>query len=416
MDVKDLPTIIKGTYRLIRQIGEGAFAKVYVAEHIKTKSRVSIKIIQSNINPAAKTHFENEINILAKISHPLVLELFEVITEGNIIAEVTEYVENGDLLAYINKRAPLPEIEAKRIFQQLVTVVEFLHKDAHVAHRDLKLENILLDRNNNIRLIDFGFAKEFNENTAIFSSLCGSPAYVAPEVATGRSYTTASDVWSLGVMLYGMLCGKLPFTGKTVQMQLQRIAFTEPYYSSKLGAAVKDLLQKILTKDQNKRITIKQIAQHEWSSNNPQLKIINKLYYETKSAGIDKDIINEMLGFGINTKQLKSELIGGDITDNTVIYDILARSKLNRLISIELSKNEPLHLERPNRDKRKSMVPSLAEAEKMQSKKSENLPNLGNETTATKITCLGEAGFPSPRKNGHTLRKVNIDSPIVHKY
>jgi serine/threonine protein kinase len=159
----------------------------------------------------ALTRFAREISLLKAMNHPFVAELFEIIEDAGSFYLVMELLEHGNMLEYVNGHGRLNEDQARRYFCEIISALDYLHNWRFVAHRDLKAENILLDRHNNVRLIDFSLSKQFSKAAPTLVTACGSPAYAAPEMIQGHSYTKAADIWSAGVCLFAMVAGHLPF-------------------------------------------------------------------------------------------------------------------------------------------------------------------------------------------------------------
>lgn len=166
-----------GNYLMVRQIGSGSFASVWLAQHIKTELQVAIKIINKNKIESAnsKTRFNREISLLKQMQHPFISEFYESIENDQNFFLVMEYAENGNLHDFINSKGRLNELQARHYFSELISVLEYLHGEKRVAHRDLKAENILLDRYNNIRVIDFGLSNVFSDSHQELKTACGSP-------------------------------------------------------------------------------------------------------------------------------------------------------------------------------------------------------------------------------------------------
>ena len=157
MEESKIPDKI-GNYLLKTKIGQGSYATVWKAENLYTKKSVAIKIVANSSldTEESKNRFIREISIIKQMDHPFISKLFEVINTPDHTYLVMEYAENGSILTFINSKGRLPEPQARRYFSQLLSGIEYLHNEKHVAHRDLKAENVLLDRNMNIRLIEFG--------------------------------------------------------------------------------------------------------------------------------------------------------------------------------------------------------------------------------------------------------------------
>ncbi|OHT01085.1 5'-AMP-activated protein kinase catalytic subunit alpha-2 [Tritrichomonas foetus] len=321
-----------GNYVLKRQIGKGSFATVWRAEHRIAKKFVAIKVIEnSNVtDESSRTKFVREINLIKRMDHPFIARLFEVIETPELTFLIQEYVENGSILNYVNLHGNLSEKQARRYFSQIISAVEYLHDVVKVAHRDLKAENVLLDKNLNARLIDFGLSNTFSDEQPELSTACGSPAYAAPEMVRGMPYTKMADIWSAGVLLYAMVTGTLPFDDDNVQMMLQKIAYTEPSYPSNLSLQLIDLLKKILVKNPDQRATIKKIREHPWFSQSEysHLKLDLSTDDSLKVRKIDREIVEELNTKGIDTNRLSESLLLDEINEDTAIYSILRREKI----------------------------------------------------------------------------------------
>jgi serine/threonine protein kinase len=312
-------------YEVAEVVGAGSYGNVFKARHKLTGVEVAVKMIPKNIlqKPMALAHFNNEMRNLRSINHPLIIRLADVIEEQDSFDLVFEFSANGNLLAHVNKTGGMPEDECRAKFSQLVAAVSYLHDDRRVVHRDLKLENILLDRNGDIRLIDFGFSKAFSDREDVFSSRCGSPAYVAPEVISGRLYTASVDVWSLGVVLYAMSAGQLPFDGPTQEIQLRKITSVQPRYPCGLSSDLVVLLSGMLEKDDSKRLTLDQVRRHPW------LDGLDQGEWPRIGPDPDPQVIRRVCHYGL---QITEKDVRDDVQcDGVVCYKILEREKATSL-------------------------------------------------------------------------------------
>ena len=255
-----------GDFHLCSLLGSGGYMTAFKVRHVGCQEFCVLRSISKQSDAHTKLHFQNELAIMKELSHPFIADMYTSFDTDQDHVVVTEYVSGGSLLDLVKSRGNIPERDCQRLFAQLVSVLSYLHNERRVAHRDLKLENILLDSNGNIKLIDFGFAKSFGSESGCvtFTSLIGSPAYVAPEIAQGRSYNSLADIWSLGVVLYCLAVGCLPFDGSTPQIQLQKIVLSEPRIPGNLSESLVDLLRRLLTKDPSKRITLSELASHRF--------------------------------------------------------------------------------------------------------------------------------------------------------
>ncbi|XP_075053662.1 serine/threonine-protein kinase SIK1 [Mixophyes fleayi] len=253
-----------GFYDIEGTLGKGNFAVVKLARHRVTNTQVAIKIIdKTRLDRANLEKVYREVQIMKRLRHPHVIRLYQVMETRDMIYIVTEYAKNGELFDYMTVRGRLSEEEARDKFLQILSAVVYCHSQ-NIVHRDLKTENLLLDENMDIKLADFGFGNFYMEGRPL-NTWCGSPPYAAPEVFQGQEYEgPLLDVWSLGVVLYVLLCGSFPFDGPNLPTLRQRVLegrFRIPYYMSQ---DCESLLRRMLAVDPGKRLSIAQIRQHRW--------------------------------------------------------------------------------------------------------------------------------------------------------
>ncbi|KAG7214012.1 hypothetical protein KM043_001382 [Ampulex compressa] len=253
-----------GYYELEKTIGKGNFAVVKMATHVVTKSKVAIKIIdKTKLNEENLAKIFREVYIMKRLRHPHIIRLYQVMETEKMIYLVTEYAPGGEIFDHLVRNGRMPEPEARRIFRQIVLAVCYLHQQ-RVVHRDLKAENLLLDADNNIKLADFGFSNEYTPGVPL-STWCGSPPYAAPEIFEGKHYDgPRADVWSLGVVLYVLVCGALPFDGPTMQLLRSVVIsgkFRIPFFMS---AECEKLIRHMLVVEPERRLSISQILAHSW--------------------------------------------------------------------------------------------------------------------------------------------------------
>ncbi|OZJ04257.1 hypothetical protein BZG36_02464, partial [Bifiguratus adelaidae] len=254
-----------GQYNVLQTLGVGSFGKVKLAVHSVTGHKVALKIINrkkiANLDMAGRV--KREIQYLKLLRHPHIIKLYEVITTPTDIIMVIEYA-GGELFNYIVERGRMSEDQARRFFQQIICAVEYCHRHK-IVHRDLKPENLLLDPFNNVKIADFGLSNIMTDGDFLKTS-CGSPNYAAPEVISGKLYAGPEvDVWSCGVILYVMLCGRLPFDDEYIPTLFKKInngIYSLPNF---LSDETKYLLSSMLVVDPLKRITIQEIRrQNPW--------------------------------------------------------------------------------------------------------------------------------------------------------
>ncbi|XP_045532703.1 serine/threonine-protein kinase SIK2-like isoform X3 [Pieris brassicae] len=258
-----------GFYDIERTIGKGNFAVVKLARHRITKTEVAIKIIdKSQLDASNLQKVYREVDIMKRLDHPHIIKLYQVMETKNMIYIVSEYASKGEIFDYIARYGRMAEQAARRKFWQILSAVEYCH-ERRIVHRDLKAENLLLDANMNIKIADFGFSNYYAQGE-LLATWCGSPPYAAPEVFEGKRYTGPEiDIWSLGVVLYVLVCGALPFDGSTLQSLRDRVLsgrFRIPYFMSE---ECESLIRKMLVLEPMKRYTIEQIKKHRWMSTEP---------------------------------------------------------------------------------------------------------------------------------------------------
>ncbi|XP_036272266.1 MAP/microtubule affinity-regulating kinase 4 isoform X3 [Pipistrellus kuhlii] len=253
-----------GNYRLLRTIGKGNFAKVKLARHILTGREVAIKIIdKTQLNPSSLQKLFREVRIMKGLNHPNIVKLFEVIETEKTLYLVMEYASAGEVFDYLVSHGRMKEKEARAKFRQIVSAVHYCHQK-NIVHRDLKAENLLLDAEANIKIADFGFSNEFTLGSKL-DTFCGSPPYAAPELFQGKKYDGPEvDIWSLGVILYTLVSGSLPFDGHNLKELRERVLrgkYRVPFYMS---TDCESILRRFLVLNPAKRCTLEQIMKDKW--------------------------------------------------------------------------------------------------------------------------------------------------------
>ena len=258
-------------YLLEKTLGSGAYAKVKQAHSVSMNKKVAIKIIDKKKAPRdVLTKFlPREIEALQLMKdHDNAVTLYDVIHTTDKVFIIMELVENGDLLDYINSKRKLSERTSRTFFRDLVSAVVATHKHG-IVHRDIKCENLLLDVNYRLKISDFGFARSLKEKS-LLETYCGSFAYAAPEIIRGEPYNgKKSDSWSMGVVLYAMVCGKLPFREGDYKTLISQIA-AGLSFSSDISENCKDLIRKILVVSPTERLSPSEILNHTWMKQDPE--------------------------------------------------------------------------------------------------------------------------------------------------
>ena len=284
---KELPPTTLQYYELGQLIGKGAFGKVITAVHKLTGLTVAIKTIEKSLmaEESRRKKIFQEVLILSKIRDKRIIRLLEVFESKNHLLIVTEYATGGDLLHYTKSRGRLTEDEAKQLLRELVEGLQAVHR-AGVLHRDIKLENILLSQSH-VKICDFGVSRMMQKH-ALIREQCGTPAYIAPEVLGDRGYEGfASDIWSLGVCLYAMVSGFLPFQGKTASELHSAIMSGQVEMPGFFSSDLQDLLIQLFRTSPKQRISLKSLLVHPWLSPPLPAPLGEKSYHELKELGKD---------------------------------------------------------------------------------------------------------------------------------
>uniref|UniRef100_A0A672G9B7 non-specific serine/threonine protein kinase n=1 Tax=Salarias fasciatus TaxID=181472 RepID=A0A672G9B7_SALFA len=298
-----------GNYRLLKTIGKGNFAKVKLARHILTGREVAIKIIdKTQLNPTS----------LQKV-----MQLFEVIETDKTLYLIMEYASGGEVFDYLVSHGRMKEVEARAKFRQIVSAVHYCHTK-NIVHRDLKAENLLLDADANIKIADFGFSNEFTLGNKL-DTFCGSPPYAAPELFQGKKYDGPEvDVWSLGVILYTLVSGSLPFDGQNLKELRERVLrgkYRVPFYMS---TDCEGILRRFLVLNPAKRCTLEQVMKDKWINAGYEGDDL-KPHIEPVEDYSDPARIEVMVGMGFTPEEIKDSLLNQKYNEVTATYLLLGR-------------------------------------------------------------------------------------------
>ncbi|XP_065863970.1 CBL-interacting serine/threonine-protein kinase 1-like [Euphorbia lathyris] len=290
-----------GKYELGRTLGEGNFGKVKLAKNIESGLAFAVKILEKNkiIDLKISDQIKREIATLKLLKHPNVVRLHEVLASKSKIYMVLEYVNGGELFDRIASKGKLTEAEGRKLFQQLIDGVSYCHNKG-VFHRDLKLENVLIDAKGNIKISDFGLSalpQHFRDD-GLLHTTCGSPNYVAPEILLNRGYDGAtSDIWSCGVILYVILTGYLPFDDRNLAVLYQKIFKGDTQIPKWLSRGAQNMIRRILDPNPVTRITMEGIKADEW---------FRQQYIPTDPAE-EEDICNDNKALSIHDTSFDAE-------------------------------------------------------------------------------------------------------------
>ncbi|XP_066256017.1 maternal embryonic leucine zipper kinase-like isoform X1 [Euwallacea similis] len=329
---------LKGLYETEKTIGCGGFAKVKLATHLATGEKVAIKIMDKKFLGDDLHRVTLELQALKSLSHNNICQLYQVIDTATHFFLVMEYCSGGELFDHIVEKNRLTESESRTFFRQIVSAVAYLHSLGY-AHRDLKPENVLLDKQQNLKLIDFGLCAkpEGGMENPLFTS-CGSPTYAAPELILGQQYLGQEvDVWAMGVLLYALLTGSLPFDDLNIDNLYRKILngkYEEPRYISRES---RKLIRAMLQVDPKKRIKISDLLDHSWLT----LGVLEAVDFRSKiPSGLDRDCVQVMAKFmDSNEAFLRTELNKWKFDYNTSTYFLLLNRKKNGLsLKLNLSR------------------------------------------------------------------------------
>ena len=335
-----------GNYVICEQIGHGAYADVYKGIHKPTHQKVAIKIINlSLISDEDEVCLAREVATLLQVDHPNIVFTYEYINDGSHLYIFSELISDCMMLDKINDLHGLPEKMARKYFNDILSAVAYLHKSRLIVHRDIKLQNILLEKNGCAKLIDFGFCNS-QHFIKSFNSFVGTPGFTAPEIIDSTGYDESCDIFSLGVCLYAMVVGKTPYQMQNEDSNLLRTEIEELNYPDTLSEPLKDLLKHMMDGDPSKRIKIDDIVRHPWV----RMDGISMDKFEYRKFPIDlggcttidslesvrrkpqlflnKSILHLLSSAGIDSKKVSNDVKRGSITPESASYFIALRNNL----------------------------------------------------------------------------------------
>uniref|UniRef100_A0A671NLT4 non-specific serine/threonine protein kinase n=1 Tax=Sinocyclocheilus anshuiensis TaxID=1608454 RepID=A0A671NLT4_9TELE len=347
-----------GNYRLLKTIGKGNFAKVKLARHILTGREV-INFINTFFFCLLFQLFR-EVRIMKILNHPNIVKLFEVIETEKTLYLVMEYASGGE---FDEANMTLTAYELHMLCNLIVSAVQYCHQK-HIVHRDLKAENLLLDADMNIKIADFGFSNEFTIGNKL-DTFCGSPPYAAPELFQGKKYDGPEvDVWSLGVILYTLVSGSLPFDGQNLKELRERVLrgkYRIPFYMS---TDCENLLKRFLVLNPGKRGTLEQIMKDRWINAGCEEDEL-KPFVEPELDISDQKRIDIMVGMGYSREEIHESLTRMKYDEITATYLLLGRKSTELEVSdSSSSSNLSLAKAKPNSEHNNGQSPSHLKVQK----------------------------------------------------
>ena len=336
-----------GEYIINQTLGIGTFSKVKLGINKYTKEKVAIKLLEKN-KITEKSDLERifrEMSIVKTLNHPNIVKTHEIFDNEKYYFMIMDYCPGGELFDYIVKKIRLNEEESSFFFYQIINAVEYIHSKG-IVHRDLKPENLLLNDKNKLKIIDFGLSNYFfpDSEKNLLKTPCGSPCYAAPEMVSGNNYNGfKTDIWAIGIILYAMLVGYLPFEDNDNDILFQKILECDLEFPDFLSNLSIDIITKILNVDSDKRYTIQDIKKHMFYLNG------KKVYQKVFGNEINDNLINkEKLIFNrkistenlIGKKNRKSELVNyldsGYKSNRHFVKKIENNSSMNEKNNIKL--------------------------------------------------------------------------------
>ena len=351
---KKYPNTSLQFYKYGRLIGQGAFGKVNLGLNILTGRIVAVKSFDKNNSELTGDNMKKilyETNLMKKLNHPNITKILEMFEDEKYFMIIMEYINGGNLFSFVKKRRKLSEKTAKFLFRQIIQGIKYIHEQ-NIVHRDIKLENLLIDLNNNVKICDFGIGRKIKNKNQLLHDQCGTLMYMAPEILLSskeKGYEPFPvDIWSSGISLYIMLSGTLPFNYKNKKneddeeeeeneeeeesfsekskskkneednFKLQySIVYKEPKKIEKISDEARDLLKGLLNKDPKKRLTCEQILNHPWLNNCKEKNISAKkfhLFTKAENVMLSKTFIDYRKA---NYEDLKENFTLSNLENNT---------------------------------------------------------------------------------------------------
>ena len=362
LDTKTIKQI--GDYTLGAEVGSGAFGKVVLGKHTLTGESVAIKILDKIILSQTPEDYElvkQEISILKIVKHKYIVQLYEILETPQHIYIIMEYCEGKDMMDFILSKQHLSELESLKFFQQLINALFYLHSQ-NIAHRDVKIDNMLLDKNKDLKLVDFGLSTKYSDDI-LLDQPCGTVVYAAPEVLDGNEYHgMLADVWSSGIVLYGMASGYLPFSDKDDEINKKNVLEGNIDIPEFFSPLLKDLLRHMLDVNPITRYTLQEIKQHPWFNLN-KVNLIPGIIIGYNKIPVDENILNLCVTYNANKDKVKNSVKNNKYDKGSALYYLLVKkitkkgfqsvSDLNSELFIEFILDNDNLIKKNNYPKRK---------------------------------------------------------------
>jgi len=407
----DSRNMIAGLYDLEETIGEGHYAVVKLARHVFTGEKVAVKVIDKmKLDQSTRMQMLQEVRLMKLVQHPNVVRLYEVIDTQTKLYLVLELGDGGDMYDYIMKHeGGLGEDKARKYFRQIVTAIQYCHK-LHVVHRDLKPENVVFfEKLGMVKLTDFGFSNKFNPGQRLLTS-CGSLAYSAPEILLGDAYDApAVDIWSLGVILYMLVCGAAPFQEANDSETLTMIMDCNYIVPSHISQPCQHLISSMLCRDPSKRATLDQISSNVWLSADPSVPLWDMLPLVTREHLSEEDhahIIQKMVAGSIASRDHIIDCLDrNDYNHVTATYFLLAERKLRaqRQDTARRAKDKAGDRKKVQQSKTTTSVESL-----LSPQDGESQVDISTLSITGLSNLSGMSNISTIKRNFNRVRKISI--------
>ncbi|KAN0009580.1 hypothetical protein ACTFIU_006875 [Dictyostelium citrinum] len=408
-----------GSYEVGKTLGNGTFGKVKLGTNICTKENVAIKFIKNNkLSGKQKETCFREIDIMKLLDHPNIVKLLDVVDkreEEGTTYLIVEYVSGGELFDYIVAREYIKEKEARKFFRQMISAIEYCHANL-IVHRDLKPENLLLDSNGDIKISDFGLSNNIQPGK-LLESFCGSPLYAAPEILKAEKYLGPPvDIWSLGVIMYAVLCGNLPWEGESqaeISFNSVHGNYEDPTH---LSPEAVHILRRMIVPNPKDRATIQELKNHPWTNIDYQEIPKSHLPPRDPVHEIKEDIFAHLVSLGFpNTKETRDTILKNENCGIVNVYHLLLDRYASKEVENLKSKLELLSKRKKSfSDKRNPSTNSLASIPEDSNDLSSQSNNQQNSPTKTASSSSSnrESNNNSPSQN--SIKEINLDELDSH--
>ena len=320
-----------GPYEIIDLLKEGSSSKIYLAKSKYTNENVAIKAI--NKSPLKSNLDElllitKQIETLKLLKHHNIVTLYEIYESPKYIYLITEYLSGKELIEKIIRKKRFNEEEALRIFFQLLDAMTYMHK-MNICHRNIRTEHILFDKNNRPKIVGFGFSSFYQSNKLIEGAY-GSLCYACPEIIDELPYNPElADVWSLGVILYVLICGYLPFSDEDDNKNKILISNGKIDFPKEISNKLKDLLRHMLDINPKKRYTFQKIIKHPWIKPYTEQLFSQGINIHKMIFPVDERILNIINEYGLDKNKVKNDLIMNKYNIGTSVYKQIVRKLLD---------------------------------------------------------------------------------------